>query len=111
MMLDYAEVIETNGIKVPFVPAIITPNIERPMRNNRYEGGEAAALRRILRAGDRVLELGAGIGLLSTLSAMVAGVERIVAVEANPDPADPRNPPFERRHHRRSAQRDRGIPR
>jgi FkbM family methyltransferase len=85
MMLDYAEVIETNGVKVPFVPAIITPKIERPMRNNRYEGGEVAALRRILRAGDRVLELGAGIGLLSTLSAMVAGVERIVAVEANPD--------------------------
>ncbi len=85
MMLDYAEVIETNGIKVPFVPAIITPKIERPMRNNRYEGGEAAALRRILRPGDRVLELGAGIGLLSTLSAMVTGVERIVAVEANPD--------------------------
>ncbi len=84
-MLDYDEVIETNGIKVPFVPAIITPNIERPMRSNRYEGGEAAALRRILRPGDRVLELGAGIGLLSTLSAMVAGVERIVAVEANPD--------------------------
>jgi FkbM family methyltransferase len=85
MTLDYAEVIETNGIKVPFVPAIITPKIERPMRNNRYEGGEAAALRRILREGDRVLELGAGIGLLSTLSAMVPGVERIVAVEANPD--------------------------
>ncbi len=85
MTLDYAEVIETNGIKVPFVPAIITPNIERPMRNNRYEGGEAAALRRILRPGDRVLELGAGIGLLSTLSGMIAGVERIVAVEANPD--------------------------
>jgi FkbM family methyltransferase len=85
MTLAYDEVIETNGIKVPFVPAIITPRIERPMRNNRYEGGEAAALRRILRPGDRVLELGAGIGLLSTLSAMVAGVERIVAVEANPD--------------------------
>jgi FkbM family methyltransferase len=84
-MLEYAEIIETNGIKVPFVPKIITPNIERPMRSNRYEGGEAATLRRVLRPGDRVLELGAGVGLLSTLSAMVAGVERIVAVEANPE--------------------------
>jgi FkbM family methyltransferase len=81
----YDEVIETQGIKVPFVPAIITPNIERPMRNNRYEGGECANLRRVLRPGDRVLELGAGVGLLSTISAQVPGVELVVAVEANPD--------------------------
>jgi FkbM family methyltransferase len=84
-MLEYAEVIETLGIKVPFVPAIITPKIERPMRNNRYEGGEAATLRRVLRPGDRVLELGAGVGLLSSISAGVDGVEQVVAIEANPD--------------------------
>ncbi len=84
-MIEYSDVIETQGIKVPFVPAIITPKIERPMRNNRYEGGEAAALRRVLRAGDRVLELGAGVGLLSSISGQVAGVEQVVAIEANPD--------------------------
>lgn len=80
----YDEVIESLGIRVPFVPAIITPRIERPLRNGRYEGGEAAALRRVLRAGDRVLELGAGLGLLSTLAAQVPGVERVTAIEANP---------------------------
>ena len=32
LTLEYDEVIETNGIKVPFVPRIITPKIERPMR-------------------------------------------------------------------------------
>jgi FkbM family methyltransferase len=85
MMIDYDEIIETNGIKIPFVPAIITPKIERPMRSSRYEGGEAATLRRVLCPGDRVLELGAGVGLLSSISAKVAGVERVVAVEANPD--------------------------
>ena len=84
-MISYEEVIETSGIKVPFVPAIITPKIERPMRNNRYEGGECAALRRILRPGDRVLELGAGVGLLSAVSGGVAGVESVTAIEANPD--------------------------
>lgn len=84
-MISYDEVIETSGIKVPFVPAIITPKIERPMRNNRYEGGECAALRRILRPGDRVLELGAGVGLLSAVSGGVAGVESVTAIEANPD--------------------------
>ena len=54
--IEYDEIIETNGVKVPFVPRIITPKIERPMRNNRYEGGECATLRDILIAGDRVLE-------------------------------------------------------
>jgi FkbM family methyltransferase len=82
---DYDEVIETLGIKVPFVPSIITPKIERPMRNSRYEGGEALALRHVLGPGDRVLELGAGVGLLSAISAMVPGVEHVTAIEANPD--------------------------
>ena len=82
--VDYDEIIEINGVKVPFVPNIITPKIERPMRNGRYEGGECAALREILRAGDRVLELGAGIGLISSVAAMVKGVEAVTTVEANP---------------------------
>ena len=83
--IAYDEVIETSGVKVPFVPAIITPPIEKPMRNNRYEGGECAALRELLRPGDRVLELGAGVGLLSTVAATTEGVEMVVAVEANPE--------------------------
>lgn len=84
-MLHYDDVIETQGVRIPFVPKIITPKIERPMRNSRYEGGECATLRRVLRPGDRVLELGAGIGLISTVAAQVEGIERIVSVEANPD--------------------------
>ncbi|MBV1868768.1 MAG: FkbM family methyltransferase [Marinosulfonomonas sp.] len=85
LTLEYDEVIETNGIKVPFVPRIITPKIERPMRNSRYEGGECAALREILRPGDRVLELGSGVGLISTVAALVQGISRVTTVEANPD--------------------------
>ena len=83
--IEYDEIIETNGVKVPFVPRIITPKIERPMRNNRYEGGECATLRDILIAGDRVLEFGAGVGLISTVAAQVPGIESVTAVEANPE--------------------------
>ena len=82
---EYDEVIETNGIKMPFVPSIITPKIERPMRNNRYEGGECKLMREILKSGDRVLELGAGVGLISSVAALVDGVKSVTAVEANPD--------------------------
>lgn len=84
-MLHYDEVIESQGIRIPFVPAIITPKIERPLRNNRYEGGECAALRKILRKGDRVLEFGSGLGLLSTVAAKVPGIDSVTTVEANPD--------------------------
>ncbi|MFN3647390.1 MAG: FkbM family methyltransferase [Gemmobacter sp.] len=84
-MVEYSEVIQTQGISVPFDPRIITPKIERPMRRGRYEGGECAALRRVLRPGDRVLELGAGLGLCSTVAAQAEGVEAVVAIEANPE--------------------------
>ncbi len=80
----YDEVIDCLGIRVPFVPGIVTPAIERPMRNSRYEKGECLALRAMLQPGDRVLELGAGVGLLSTVAALVPGVEAVTAVEANP---------------------------
>lgn len=84
-MLKYDEVITTSGIKVPFVPSIISPKIERPMRNNRYEAGECINLRNTLRAGDRVLELGAGVGLLSTVAGLIPGIESVTTIEANPD--------------------------
>jgi len=87
-LLEYQEVIETNGIKIPFVPAIITPKIERPMRNSRYEGGECMAVRELLKPGDRVLELGAGVGLLSSVAALGEGVESVTAIEANPQLID-----------------------
>lgn len=83
--LKYDEIIVTNGIKIPFVPKIITPPIELPMRKNRYETGECRALLELIQEGDTVLELGAGVGLLSTVAALSRGVKSVVAVEANPE--------------------------
>lgn len=82
---DYASIITTGGVDVRLAPAIITPALVKPIRNNRYEGGEVRALREEPHPGDRVLELGAGIGLLSTIAGQADGVERVVVVEANPD--------------------------
>ena len=83
-MLSYDEIIISNGIKIPFIPQIITPKIEKPMRNNRYEGGECKALRELLVSGDRVLEFGAGVGLLSSIAGQTDGIESVTAIEANP---------------------------
>lgn len=55
------------------------------MRNNRYEGGECKTLRRILGPGDMVLELGAGVGLCSTVAGLNPDIRGVVAIEANPE--------------------------
>lgn len=80
-----ADVILCHGLQVPFDPRIIRPRIEKPLRRGRYSGDACAALRLVLRPGDRVLDLGAGLGLCSAFAATMPGVDRVVAVEANPD--------------------------
>ncbi|MCB2128349.1 MAG: FkbM family methyltransferase [Rhodobacteraceae bacterium] len=80
----YDEVLTVAGIRIPFDPKVITPLTEAPMRAGTYELAEARELRRILRAGDRVLELGGGVGFLSTIAALSPGIGRVVTVEASP---------------------------
>jgi len=50
----------------------------------RYERGEARCLLMGLEAGDVVLEIGAGIGFISTLAAKVVGAGNVHCYEANP---------------------------
>ena len=50
------------------------PNIRTAIQRGRYERGEANAVEAILQAGDRVLEIGGGIGYISTLCARTAEV-------------------------------------
>lgn len=82
--LSYEELIEMQGIRVPFVPQIITPHIEWHLRRGQYENVECDAAKKWIRPGDRVLELGAGLGLVSTVLAQLDHVEEILSIEANP---------------------------
>jgi FkbM family methyltransferase len=81
----YAEVFDLDGIKLPNLPDVITPKIERPLRSGKYERGEVDLLRRTLRPDDRVLDLGSGLGLVATVAAGVVGDRSVTTVEANPD--------------------------
>jgi hypothetical protein len=83
--LSYSRTVETHGIKVPLVEGVISERMERVMERGRYDSGEVRILRRVLRPTDRVLELGAGIGLVSTAAAEINGPENVVAKEANPN--------------------------
>lgn len=64
---------------------LLTPKIEAALTEGRYEGQEAAALNAHLSLGDRVLELGSGLGYLAVHAALVVGPEAVTTVEANPD--------------------------
>ena len=76
--------LETGGVRLPNDPAILTPPIAAAIRAGAYEVEEAREIPAIVRPGDRVLEIGAGIGFISTLLARQPEVERVIAVEANP---------------------------
>ena len=81
----YTEVLETQGIKVPFVPNVISERMADVIRKGRYEASEIKLLRKLLRADDRVLELGAGVGVVSTVAAKIVGPGNVTTIEANPD--------------------------
>jgi FkbM family methyltransferase len=80
----YDESLQCSGVVIPYDPAIITPAIRRAILEKRFEAEEAARVPEIVRHGDRVLEIGAGIGFMSTLLSRQRRVASIVAVEANP---------------------------
>lgn len=72
------------GVAIPDDPRVLTPAIRAAISGGGFEAAEARQIPHIVRPGDSVLEIGAGIGFISTLLARQPSVSRIVAVEANP---------------------------
>ena len=58
--------------------------MEWTLAKGRYEWGEARFGARVIAHGDTVLELGAGIGFVSSYIRQHSAAARIVCVEANP---------------------------
>jgi len=75
--------LEAEGVLIPYDPSIITPAIKHAIESGYFEAEEAAQLPHIVEPDDIVLDIGAGIGFISTLIARRA--ERVISVEANPD--------------------------
>jgi FkbM family methyltransferase len=78
------EILLLRGVMILDDPDVITPAIRTAILTGRFESEEAEAVAGIVEPGDVVLEIGAGIGFMSTLLSRAAGVERVIAVEANP---------------------------
>lgn len=76
--------INSRGLKIPKHPQLTTGRVRGALRDNLYERKECDAVMRVVQKGDRVLELGGGIGYMSTLLSVKKQVEKVVSYEANP---------------------------
>jgi FkbM family methyltransferase len=63
----------------------MSPQVERTVSRGRYEQDEIRLIGQLLSPGDVVLEVGAGLGLVSAYCAKRLGSSRVFAYEANPD--------------------------
>jgi FkbM family methyltransferase len=78
-------IISISGVKLEIDRRLLPVPVVRALYKERYEDREAALVRDVLVRGDRVLELGAGIGYISLLCAQRCGPESVLSYEANPE--------------------------
>ena len=72
------------GVRVPHSPFLTDTRIRR-IDEARYEGDEIAGALAVVQSGDRVLEMGAGLGIVGAVTALNAKPAAILSFEANPD--------------------------
>lgn len=65
--------------------ALLSPLIERGLTKGWYERDEVEILRARLAPGDRVLEMGSGLGITTLIAARIVGPDAVLAFEANAD--------------------------
>jgi len=78
------DLISSNGLSFPDDPEIMTKRLRTLLRKGRYEASEAHALKAFVGKGSSVVELGAGIGYISTSAAVHFGARSVTCIEANP---------------------------
>ena len=76
--------LRSRGMKIPKNPQITKGMMRADLKNGTYERKEADAAMRVVNSDDVVLELGGGIGYMSTLVAYKKGVQKVHTYEANP---------------------------
>nr|WP_281722385.1 FkbM family methyltransferase [Nitrosomonas nitrosa] len=78
--------LSVHGVLVPVQPEEVSLEIWCALYTERYEANEALRVRHAVRPGDRVLELGAGIGVVTSIIAAIEGVA-VWSFEADPKTA------------------------
>ncbi|MEL4377750.1 FkbM family methyltransferase [Brucella cytisi] len=78
--------LKVHGINVPIASDEVSPVIWQALMSGSYEAKEARSIFKAVKPGDRVLELGSGIGIITSIIAKIADVS-VWAFEANPSTA------------------------
>ncbi|MDP2080451.1 MAG: FkbM family methyltransferase [Pseudotabrizicola sp.] len=74
------------GLQVPIARSGMRSDVVMALARNYYETPEIKGLRACIRPGDRVLELGSGLGIVTALIGRACGPDGFVlSFEANPD--------------------------
>jgi FkbM family methyltransferase len=80
----WPEFAELDGVKVPIRGSFLSPRMRRHLMRGGYERAERKLLARLIRPGDAVIELGASMGIVSSLLAKKVGPSgEVAAVEPN----------------------------
>ncbi|MCP5112539.1 MAG: FkbM family methyltransferase [bacterium] len=77
-------VIANRGILLRVNHPAISPRMRSVLYQDAFEMPEIRILEQTLSPGDRVLELGAGVGFVSVFASRICGSENVTIVEANP---------------------------
>lgn len=73
------------GVRLALEDWWATPALRDALYHDYYERPEYEVVSATLRRGDRYLELGAGIGFLTTCACGIVGGENVFSYEANPE--------------------------
>lgn len=73
-----------HDVWLPTDPDYLPAELIEGIYHDRYENSEAVIARQRLAPGDRVLELGGGIGLMGVIAAKICGSDAVMTYEANP---------------------------
>jgi FkbM family methyltransferase len=72
------------GIRLDVPRFILQPDVWHSLVHGYYEGSEIDSLLYAVRPGDRILEIGAGIGFISSFAARELHAAHLIVVEAEP---------------------------
>ena len=75
---------DVSGVWLPIDRGVLSPRMELSLAAGRYEARERAMATRVIQPGDVVLELGSGLGFISSYVRQCTGAGKIICVEANP---------------------------
>ena len=82
---DTIEYVNNSGVLIPIVPTVYSEDIIQCIRSGAYEASEANELDSLIQPDEIILELGAGVGFISTICAKNQNAKAVFCVEANPD--------------------------